>query len=249
MAITTNIPPQAYTRDTLVKAIEWMNQQPASLRERAGSADLIVSYYLQARRRMTAAQMEAPVSGESFKADLKHLAEDLKQFEEPSAPPTQPNRAFDHLQEVSIPQMELPLGPFNPPRVAPQHSVHQPAAAAAEIPNVTRLHTVQEHVPVYYSEPVHQVPAQPRVQQQFVPPPQPPAQPHHQPPPHQAPPQQIYTPPAPSAPKVTTWTIDPRSLASARELQQRMNLSSETEALRMLVTLGVERMREVFGGR
>lgn len=229
MAITTNIPPQAYTRDTLVKAIEWMNSQPASLRERAGSADLIVSYYLQARRRMTAAQMEAPVSGESFKADLRHLAEDLKQFEEPSAPPTQPNRAFDHLQEVPIPQMELPLAPFNPPRVAP-----------TEMPNVTRLHTVQEPSPVYYSEPA----PQPRVHQ--APPPR-----HHQPP-HQhqqAPPPPIYTPPPPSAPKVTTWTIDPRSLAAARDLQQRMNLSSETEALRMLVTLGVERMRQVFGDK
>jgi hypothetical protein len=196
MAITTNIPPQAYTRDTLVKAIEWMNSQPASLRERAGSADLIVSYYLQARRRMTAAQMEAPVSGESFKADLKHLAQDLKQFEEPSAPPTQPNRAFAQLQEGPVPQMDF-QNPFNPPRVV------QPTAA-----------------------------------------PPPPSQPLQQPQP----------PPATAAsqahlPKVVTWTLDPRSLAAARELMQRMNLSHETEALRMLVTLGSERMREVLGPR
>jgi hypothetical protein len=195
MAITTNIPPQAYTRDTLVKAIEWMNSQPASLRERAGSADLIVSYYLQARRRMTAAQMEAPVSGESFKADLKHLARDLKQFEEPSAPPTQPNRAFAQLQEGPVPQMNF-QDPFNPPRVV-----------------------------------------------------QPP--PQTLPPPHQQP---QPTPSAPAAsqahlPKVMTWTIDPRSLAAARELMQRMNLSHETEALRMLVQLGLERMREVIAPR
>jgi hypothetical protein len=202
MAITTNIPPQAYTRDTLVKAIEWMNSQPASLRERAGSADLIVSYYLQARRRMTAAQMEAPVSGESFKADLKHLAQDLKQFEEPSAPPTPPSRAFAQLHEGQVPQMNF-QDPFNPPRVV------QPPAAQAQATTQTL------------------------------------------PPPHQQP---QPTPPAAAAsqahlPKVMTWTIDPRSLAAARELMQRMNLSHETEALRMLVQLGLERMREVIAPR
>lgn len=173
MAITTNIPPQAYTRDTLVKAIEWVSTQPTAIRERANSADLIVSYYLQARRRMTAAQMEAPVSGETFKSDLKHLAQDLKQFEEPSvfpmAPPTQPSRS---LSEIPIP------------------------------------------------------PAAPRVS---VTPPPPPSQ-----------------DPAPSAPKVITWTVDPRSLAAARELQQRLNMSSETEAIRMLITLGMERARAIF---
>jgi hypothetical protein len=200
MAITTNIPPQAYTRDTLVKAIEWMNSQPASLRERAGSADLIVSYYLQARRRMTAAQMEAPVSGESFKADLKHLAQDLKQFEEPSAPPTQPNRAFAQLHEVPVPQMDF-QNPFNPPRVV------QPPAAQPQSP----------------PQPLQQQPAQ-------TPPPAPAASQAH-------------------LPKVMTWTIDPRSLAAAREVMQKMNLSHETEALRMLVTLGLERMREVLGPR
>jgi hypothetical protein len=164
MATTSNVPPQAYTRDILVKAIEWMATQPQAVRERANSADLIVSYYLQARRRMTAAQMEAPISGESFKADLKHLAQDLKQFEEPSAPPTQPSRClshgpFDHLSEIDLP--------------TPQQQ-------------------------------------------------------------------------SPSAPKVVTWTVDPRSLAVARELQQRMNLSSETEAIRMLITMGAERARAIF---
>jgi len=51
MALTTNLPPQAYTRDTLVKAIEWLSGQPSSVRERASSADLVVSYYMQACRK------------------------------------------------------------------------------------------------------------------------------------------------------------------------------------------------------
>jgi hypothetical protein len=170
MALTTNLPPQAYTRDTLVKAIEWLSSQPPSVRERATSADLLVSYYLQARRR-TVVQSETPVSGENFKADLKHLAEDLKQFEEPSPPhlgrssshgPT----SFDFLPELPAPTPILPTEP-PPPLTVPTG-------------------------------------------------------------------------------KGWTWTVDARSLAAARELQQRLNLSNEGEALRMLVTLGVERARELL---
>lgn len=178
MTTITNLPPQAYTRDTLVKAIEWLSSQPQSVRERATSADLIVSFYLQARRRMTAAQMEAPVSGENFKQDLKHLAQDLKQFEDPSAPPhtqAQPSRALSH-------------GHFEwPQEVEPQP---------------------------------------------------PPTPIHHAPPP---PPR-----PAPVEHKGPTWSIDPRSLAAAREVQQRLNLSNEGEAIRLLVTFGYERARELF---
>lgn len=172
MAVMNPIPPQAYTRDTLVKAIEWMNTQPQALRERASSADLLVSYYLQACRK-AAVQMEAPVSQESFKQDLRHLAEDLKQFEEPSAPPTQPSRSPSfgniHYQQ-------------------PQYEPVQPLFVAPEPP--------------------------PRIEQPRNPSPQ--------------------------------WTIDPKSLAMAREVMNKLNLSSEGEALRMLIALGTERARQLF---
>lgn len=164
MALTTNVPPQAYTRDTLVKAIEWLSQQPVSIREKATSADLVVSFYLQASRRKAAVQMEAPVSGETFKADLKHLAEDLKQFEESSAAP----------------------------------------------PPVVHLFSPAE--PIFKPEPIPQT---------HVPRSEPPVKP-------------------------ASWPVDNRSLACARELQQRLNLSSEMEALRMLVTLGSERAKALF---
>ena len=181
MAKITNLPPQAYTRDTLVKAIDWVNTQSPAVRERANSADLIVSYYLQARRRADA-QMEAPVSGENFKADLKHLAQDLRQFEEPSPP--QP-----------VPTMSRPFSPSRMEEVLP-HSPHQP-----------------------HFEP------------------QPPQAPIHQPmaPIHQ---------PAPA--RATGWQVDARSMDCAHRVIARMNLSHETEALRLLITLGMEKFREMF---
>ena len=168
MAVMNSVPPQAYTRDVLVKAIEWLGTQSPAVRERANSADLIVSYYLQACRR-NAASLEAPVSQEVFKSDLKHLAQDLKQFEEPVAPP--------------------------PPSRTPSHGLPEDFHA--------------------------------RVEPIFNPPP----------------------PPAPRAPPLSapTWSIDPRSLSAARELQQRLNLGSEGEAIRMLITLGLERAKQLFG--
>jgi len=179
MALTTNLPPQAYTRDTLVKAIEWLSSQPASVRERASSADLVVSYYLQACRK-AAVQMEAPVSGENFKSDLKHLAEDLKKFEEPSSPPQQPSRLSPSHDEPPVPL-----------RIEP------PPAPRRE----------------YFSQPEPIFKPEPRMEQ---------------------------------APKPLAWPVDARSTHAARELQQRLNLSSEMEALRILVTLGAERARALF---
>ncbi len=205
MALTTNIPPQAYTRDTLVKAIEWMQHQSPAVRERANSADLIVSFYLQARRRMTAAQMEAPVSGEVFKQDLKHLAQDLKQFEEPSAPPpvVSPSRSLSH----GIANFDLP----DPVQMQPTHNHLHTAPAPHQ-------HS-QQHVHLH-------------VQQAPQPPPPPTV--HHVPPPRS------------ETTKGLQWTIDQKSLTLARELQERFNLSNEGEALRMLITLGIERARELF---
>ena len=177
MAVSTSMPPQAYTRDTLVKAIDWISRQPSAVKERASSADLMVSFYLQACRR-SEMQMEAPVSGETFREDLKHLAQDLKQFEEPFAPP---------------PLIE--------------HTVRREPPAAP----VTRLfQTAPEPAPVYAPPPVYAAPA-----------PQP-------------------------GPKAFTWQPDARTLAMARDIQQRLNLGSESEGLRLLVTLGSERARELF---
>lgn len=184
MAVTNMIPPQAYTRDVLVKAIEWIGTQPSTVREKATSADLLVSFYMQACRRASA-NMEAPVSQENFKTDLKNLAQGLKAFEDPAPPASTPNRFASYGVEPIF------------------------------------RHDVPMAEPVY-----------------APPPPVPP------PPPPQAPtPAPVSRHQAQQGPQ---WTIDPRSLSAARELQQRLNFASEQDAIRFLVTLGCERARELF---
>jgi len=204
MAVMNTIPPQAYTRDVLVKAIEWMQTQPPAIREKATSADLLVSFYMNACRRnggpapggrIDSGYLEAPVSQENFKADLKHLAEGLKQFEDPVAPPPhQPGR----FPSYGVPEAHQRVEPL--------------------------------FTPDFHDEPIHHQPA---------PPP-----PVYHPPPYTPP---AYTsPPRPQQAQGVQWSVDARSLAAARDLQQRMNLSSEGEALRMLIALGSQRAQELF---
>lgn len=196
-SVLNSVPPQAYTRDTLVKAINWLSSQPQAVRERATSADLVVSHYLQACRRAEL-QNEAPVSGETFREDLKTLAEGLrKQFEDPIAPPHSPSM-----------KTSSPVAPTPAPQVT--MSSRSPSPSPLPAPG-----------------PVAPAPA-------MVTPPAP------------AP---IPPPPgleAASDPAVVTWQVDARSLAQAKTVQQRMNLGSEIEGLRLLITLGAERARELF---
>lgn len=172
MAVTQNLAPEAYTRDTLVKAIEWVSSQPPHVRERAKSADLIVSLYLAARRK-AAASMEPP-NHEAFKSDLKSLAEEFKAAEEAAPPP--------------------------PPMPAARPPSHATFEAPAQQPPPTRFPSAVSR-----------------------------------------------TPPAPRAAHQNfQWAVDDRSLEIAREVQDRFNLSQESEALRLLIQLGSERMRQLF---
>ncbi len=166
-------PPQAYTRDTLVKAIDWIAHQPESLRSQATNADTLVGLYLQTKRRNggSVAMSGYPVSGEAFTEDLKSLARDLEQFSAPSPTPQPP-----------------------PPQAAPQ--MPPPAAAHPAAPPAPPVQAPVSH----------------------------------------------HASPTPSAPRTPQWSVDPKSWAQAQMIKERLNLSSESEAIRMMIALGAERL-------
>lgn len=104
MAIGTNLPPQAYTRETLTQAFAWLQTQPESIRKVATTPESLVSLYNRNQRfgpenrSISTAPIsplagdtdlddlsptEAPISAQNFKTDLKTLAEGLKQFDSP----------------------------------------------------------------------------------------------------------------------------------------------------------------------
>lgn len=159
-------PPQAYTRDTLVKAIDWIAHQPEALRMQATGADTLVALYLQSKRRN--GKGNYPVSGEAFTEDLKSLAKDLEQFS-----------ASDNRPSSTPPPTSAPVrsSSFESPPPAAQRGNH----------------------------------------------------------------------PALQSPSASfNWAVDPQSWSQAKALKERLNLSSETEALRMMIALGSERLGELL---
>lgn len=184
MSVTTNLPPEAYTREVLVKAYDWLSTQSSSVKSRATSADSLVALYLQAKRRnfsehgsTTAYEPPTAASVEAFKEDLRNLAEGLRQFDDPLAPPPQPVIATQPASEASrlagfvadwAPQPQSP-----PPPAAPAPSMH-PVTMASNLP------------------------------------------------------------------------LDAKSREWVQEVQRRLNLTSESEALRALLAVGYERLRDIL---
>jgi hypothetical protein len=75
--------PQAYTKETLSKAFDWLQYQPDSVKQVATSPDVLVSLFLKAQRQgIDNIDIDAPVSSKKFLTDLKNLKKDFAPFEE-----------------------------------------------------------------------------------------------------------------------------------------------------------------------
>jgi len=95
---TSYFAPQAYTKETLAEAFEWLKKQPPHVRQFTKSADELVSLYLNSKKQ------DGRVS-ESFIKDLAGLAKDLEAFED---------------EKPSIPNFEMPQTHMEPsPKTKP----------------------------------------------------------------------------------------------------------------------------------
>lgn len=83
------LPPQAYTKDILLKAYQWLMGQNSSLKEMATTPDILVSLYLKATRDGDHA-LDRP-SIQNFKNELRSLAGMMGELDRPptthQAPP------------------------------------------------------------------------------------------------------------------------------------------------------------------
>lgn len=114
--ILNPLPPQAYTKDTLLKAYNWLMGQNNSIKEIATTPDILVSLYLKAQRNGEEA-LEAP-SIQNFKAELKNIANMMGDFSTPvvhsapvvSTPPQQhqtPQQQVVNTQTVASSSSEV----------------------------------------------------------------------------------------------------------------------------------------------
>lgn len=196
------LPPQAYTKETLLKAYHWLQQQTPSIREMAMTPDIMVSLYLKASRDGDQA-LERP-SIQNFKTELRNLAGLMGELEGPAG--------------VSN---DKPTSP-SPERTAPG-----PAPAAAPV------------APPVFSAPLAAT---------FAPPPRMEPPPRTEAPRMETP--RAEPPRSEPAPKGETpgirLVLDSKSLEMLREVREDFNLSTDSEALRMLIKIGFTKAKTLL---
>lgn len=186
------LPPQAYTKETLLKAYQWLMSQNSNIKEIATTPDMLVSLYLKATRDGESA-LERP-SIKNFKSELKSLA--------------------GLMGELDRPQQS--------------HGASASYSGAGATYHAPVQQTLQ-------AQPVHQpapTPVQAPIQPQVV---------------HMAPPVATQTHQVSYTEKTLTATtqasdimdvFDCGTKAMIQEVKEEFNLSSELEALRMLIKIG-----------
>jgi hypothetical protein len=120
------IPPQAYTKDVLLKAYSWLQNQNNSIKEMASTPDVLVSLYLKAHRDGDDV-LERP-SIKNFKKELKSLAEMMGEFETPiaSAAPATASHVLNTPLHESAPAMPASSRPVT--SFVETHSTPAPSA-------------------------------------------------------------------------------------------------------------------------
>src|SRR3954470_22465828 len=78
------LPPQAYTKETLLRAYSWLQNQSSAIKEMATTPDMMVSLFLKANRDGDSA-LDRP-SIQNFKNELKSLAGMMGELEPPAKP-------------------------------------------------------------------------------------------------------------------------------------------------------------------
>jgi hypothetical protein len=205
------LPPQAYTKETLLKAYQWLMGQNSSLKEIATTPDILVSLYLKATRDGDHS-LERP-SIQNFKNELRSLAGMMGELDRPAVNHQAPTQSMQMGLQMHT---EAPANMMPPPQ--PQVIQQQPQQYHAQ------AHT-QVHAQVQSQ--VHAKVAPSAASQGTT---------------HQV----SYTEKTLTA---TTQTADMMGIldcgtrAMIQEVKDEFNLSSELEALRMLVKIGYSRSK------
>lgn len=223
MAISNTPPPQAYTREVLAQAFNWLKSQPATVRERALSADALVGLYLHAKRyggspAVSPWEQDSEAGANAFKSDLKSLARGFKEFEiQTMDAPSVPVQMPLIIPPPSQPLVQSDLQPQPQPETQTPTPTPPPAPAPAAPPQATSTSTMaqSQSVATTQTQTVQQTVTTTQVQ-------------------------------AHSVVNSFVQELDPKTLDILREVQSRLNLSSEQEALRMLVLLGSEKIRTLL---
>jgi hypothetical protein len=221
MASGPTLPPQAYTREILTAAFNWLQSQPESVKKLATTPDSLVGIFMRAQRfGNSSMEADAPVSSQNFMSDLKNLAEDLKQFEVPRA---------RRQPAASSPPVANMVSNTSP--TAPQMNSHLASQIAQHIAAATTAATSQSHstsstlttTPV----PTLQESVRTELPRDFF----------------QA---SDNLPATHSVTIETTGSLNSSSRAMIHEVKTGLNLSSDAEAINLMVALAYKKLKNLL---
>lgn len=103
------LPPQAYTKDTLLQAYQWLQNQNEGIKQLATSPDILVSLFLKAK--LNGDQFLDRPSIQNFKSELKALSGLMGELDKGPSPQLEPapstqmqssSQASAHLQQQTL---------------------------------------------------------------------------------------------------------------------------------------------------
>lgn len=199
--MSTDLPPEAYTKETLQAAFDWLQTQPEAVRASVHTPERLVSLFQRSQRLN---DQDHPVSSKKFITDLKNLASSLDQFsgkpnrlQVPNDKPVMPS-----FQSPTV-ESSMPSFQVNPP---PAPSASRPEPSPTPEPQVqgssqTTTETVKKASFEVTTKTQHQ--------------------------------------------SQSGLVLDEETRQRVNKVRQRFNLSSEQEALRLLVSLGYEKFTQI----
>lgn len=212
------LPPQAYTKETLVKAYQWLQHQSDGIKGMATNPDILVSLFLKAKMQGDSA-LERP-SIQNFKNELRNLAGMIGEFE---VVETTPSPIVSSSQPAAG-NAGHPTFASGAPYLAPSaQTSFAPISTHASIPGV------------HYQQPFYD----PALNQAPLPPAGPAASLGSTPlPSTQSPSGAPQRRPLPE--------LDTRSWLMIQEVKNQLNLSSDQEALRVLISVGHSKVKSLM---
>ncbi len=224
-----HLPPQAYTKETLIQAYNWLRTQPTHIQELAKSPDALVSLYTKSQIHGESYLNRTNLQG--FKSELKNLANlmgdlDHSTDDPPGAITKSPTSSNKTLNSTASPtaavNMASSLNPHNgahsssPSVASHSSSPHSPQGTnSLNNSGIGGPRNTNSSLPPMITEstyPLFNALIANQTQEM----------------------QDLRT------------LLDARSWGMLQEVKNHLNLSSETEALRLLISLGYQKIRPQF---
>lgn len=210
------MPPQAYTKEVLASAFDWLSRQPDHVKKSIRTSEDLVGIFLKTTRlkegstyNQSSSQATASdlASTKSFRNELQGLALNLKQFEDRPAQASQPEESTQHsseyLHELSLMMKSQndsqPTNNNTAPTDMRNEIVREKPPASNPSPSMNKLENSELNL-------------------------------DH-----------------PENANTVFLKLDKKTISAIEIAKDRLNLSSNTEAIRVLVSLGEKHLRKVFG--